>query len=154
MSDLEASTYQLLAVLDGHDMWSDITLPDSRALSDHSPPSHLTWIFHESCRRTVLLSLFLISFYSMVRAGSCIHGSIAAARYWTLSTDLWNAPSEFDFKVAWREKPHYIVQKFDFEEILINASPGDVDNFSKSFLVMSQGLDRTREWYYNRGFTF
>jgi hypothetical protein len=56
--------------------------------------------------------------------------------------------------VAWREKRHFIIQNLDFEEVLSNASPGDVDDLGKSFLVMSQGLDEVKEWYYNQGFKF
>jgi hypothetical protein len=154
MSDLEASSYQLLGLLDSHGMWIDVTESHTAPDPSADPPSHATWIFQESCRRTVLISLFFVSFYAMVREGSCIHGMIAAARSWTFGVHLWNALSEFDFKVAWREKRHFIIQNLDFEEVLSNASPGDVDDFGKSFLVMSQGLDEVKEWYYNQGFKF
>jgi hypothetical protein len=80
-----------------------------------------------------------------------MHGMIAAARTFTVCAHLWDAPSEFDFKVAWREKKQYIIQNLNFEEVLLNASPEDIDDFGKAFLVMIQGLDNAREWYYNHG---
>ena len=151
MGDLEVYAYLLLSLLDNHGMCLDVSEAHSSHRCHPNPPSHATWIFQESCRRTVLLSLYFVSFYSLIREGACMHGSLAAARSWTLGAYLWNAPSEFDFKVAWREKRHYIIQNLDFGEVLANASPDDVDDFSKSLMVMSQGLNEMREWYYNQG---
>jgi hypothetical protein len=156
IGDLEVYAYLLLGLLDDHGMWPEASLvsPESHH-SHHSnsgPPSHATWIFQESCRRTALVSFFFVSFYTMLREASCSHGMMVGARAWTLGAHLWNAPSEFDFKVAWTEKNHYIIRNLDFGEVLPQASPEHIDDFGKAFLVMTQGLDDVRQWYHKQGY--
>lgn len=83
-----------------------------------------------------------------------MHAIYDSTLFWTLSAHLWDSPSEFDFKVAWREKKHFIIQNLGFSEVLLQASPEDIDDYGKAFLVMTQGPDDVKEWYYKRGCSF
>lgn len=83
-----------------------------------------------------------------------MRGVFAAARPWTFNAHLWNATSEFDFKVAWREKNHFMIRNLEFDEVLTQACPEDVEDFGKAFLVLIRGLDDIREWFYKKGGKF
>lgn len=56
--------------------------------------------------------------------------------YWTVSRPLWEAPSSFEFFVAWKENPHFIVANFEVGGLLKNARGEDVDDFMKLMVVM------------------
>jgi hypothetical protein len=54
---------------------------------------------------------------------------------WTISKQLWEAPSSFDFFRAWRDKPHHVINQFEFEEFLVVGKGEDVDDFARVFMV-------------------
>lgn len=70
---------------------------------------------------------------------------------WTICAQMWNALSEFDFKLAWRTNKRYIVRDLDLKEVLRDSMPTDVDEFGRIFLVGCYGLDEMREWFHERG---
>lgn len=54
---------------------------------------------------------------------------------WTLSKQLWEAPSSFDFFRLWRDKPHHVIEGFNFEEFLKTGRGEHVDEFAKILMV-------------------
>ncbi|KAH8167229.1 hypothetical protein CIB48_g1042 [Xylaria polymorpha] len=56
------------------------------------------------------------------------------------SSHLWNAQNSFDFFRAWKEKPFYIINTFDFEDFLKAGTGDDLDEFAFYFLTLSMML--------------
>lgn len=52
-----------------------------------------------------------------------------------MSRSLWEAPSSFDFSLAWRNKTHHIIQNFEFDNFLKIGNGDEVDDFSKLLMV-------------------
>jgi hypothetical protein len=157
MGDLELYNHSLQKLIDDHGMTMTNLLPSLSEPSTSSlqyaatqPPSHAAWIFQESCRRTLLFSHFFIQIYRIIKGGGCAKGLLCDPG-WAVGAPIWDAPSEFDFRVAWREKRRFIIRNLDMEEVLTNAVPEEVDGFGKIFLVSCNGLDEMREWFYERG---
>ncbi|RDW72866.1 hypothetical protein BP6252_06773 [Coleophoma cylindrospora] len=115
--------------------------------------SHSTWIFEESCRRTALAAYFLMGFYGMLKGGSCSGQDMGYDFSFTTSSRLWNAPSELDFKIVFKDRCYFVVQHLEFDELLRHASPSDIDDFGKMVLVSCKGLEDIRTWFYDRGST-
>ncbi|RDW87899.1 hypothetical protein BP5796_03593 [Coleophoma crateriformis] len=93
--------------------------------------SHSTWIFEESSRRTALACYFLMGFYGMLKGKACSGQELNYDFSFTASSRLWNAPSEFDFKIVFKERCYFVVQHLQFDELLRNASPSDINDFGK-----------------------
>jgi hypothetical protein len=140
-------------------MISHISSPslDTYTFNSHQsmtpPPCHAIWIFQESCRRTLFLSHFFIQVYRIIRGGP--NGKCAKELLvdpgWAICAPIWEAPSEFDFKIAWKEKRRFIIRNLDMKEVVRDAVPDEVDDFGKIFLVGCHGLDEVREWFHDRG---
>ena len=69
----------------------------------------------------------------------CISKTFPGSRAWMISAPLWNAPSEFDFKIAWKEKRRFAIHNLDFTEVLRDGHPEEIDDFGKMLMVASQG---------------
>jgi hypothetical protein len=111
MGDLALYSHAL-GLLEAHDISTNL-LPTSPQLTSTStganfpsvhPPSHPTWVFHESCGRTFLFSFLFLAIYTMLRDGGCSKGLFTASRTWTTSAPLWNAASEFDLGSRGRKR--------------------------------------------------
>lgn len=111
------------------------------------------WVFQESARRTVLLAYYFIQIYKVLQGKVPVQcdGRLGLEHSWYLSGDLWSAISAFDFAVAWSEKQHHIVYNLDFEPILQNAQPNEVDLFGRMLLVTILGIDKAKAWFHIRG---
>ncbi|KAL4936140.1 hypothetical protein BDV06DRAFT_112290 [Aspergillus oleicola] len=111
------------------------------------------WIFEESARRTILFSFYFLQITRLFRGDENMKcdGKLGLLHSWYSSAYLWNAPSATDFAVAWAEREHFIVRNVNFEKVLSDATPGDVDVFGRMLLVTSQGLESVREWFWGRG---
>lgn len=111
------------------------------------------WVLQESARRTVLFTYYFIQIFKVIQGRvpvSC-DGKLGLEHSWYLSGDLWNASNAFDFAVAWTEKQHHIVYNLDFEPVLQNAQPGEVDLFGRMLLVTALGIDKANAWFHIRG---
>lgn len=112
----------------------------------------LSYIFRESCRRTLLISFHSIATCNLLRGrlGSCAH-HLAIGNRVTFSGALWAAQSAFDFATAWNEKEHYLVCDLDLGEVLRNANANDIDIFGRMMMVGLLGIDDVRGWIHTRG---
>ncbi|KAJ5596481.1 hypothetical protein N7450_002939 [Penicillium hetheringtonii] len=111
------------------------------------------WVLHESARRTVLFTYYFIQIYKVLQEDLLVScdGKLGLEHSWYLSGDLWKAENAFDFAVAWSEKHHHIVCNLDFEPILQNAQPNEVDLFGRMLLVTVLGIDKAKSWFRLRG---
>lgn len=53
----------------------------------------------------------------------------------TASRHLWEAQSSLDFFRAWREKPQYHIDNFDFTTFWMYARADDADEFTRLMLI-------------------
>lgn len=111
------------------------------------------WVLQESARRTVLFTFYFIQIYKLLQGSVPVYcdGKLGLEHSWYLSGHLWNAPSAFDFAVAWTEQQHHIVHNLDFEPILRDAQPNEVDLFGRMLLVTILGIDKAKAWFHIRG---
>ncbi|KAL5339538.1 hypothetical protein BJX70DRAFT_155045 [Aspergillus crustosus] len=111
------------------------------------------WLFEESARRTILFTFYFQQMVHLFRGTHNLKcdGKLGLLHSWYASAYLWNAPTALDFALAWTQKEHYIVRNVNFEKMLSEAMPGDVDTFARMLLVTSRGVDQVREWFSGRG---
>jgi hypothetical protein len=132
------------------------------------------WIFEESARRTLFLSYLLIRIWEVSqhvnnqqdlttttrsqRTGetkklSC-DGRLGLSNswwYWYLSAHLWEAPTRYDFALAYAEKNRFVIKDLDFSEFLALGQPEDVDLLGKMALSALMGNEALQEWFFARG---
>ncbi|KAL4922377.1 hypothetical protein BDW62DRAFT_217265 [Aspergillus aurantiobrunneus] len=131
--------------------------PQEQATPSPLPPSPTPfwtlWTFEESARRTILFTFYFLQILRLTRGEQSLkcHSHLGQLHSWYFSAYLWNASSAQDFAAAWAERAHYIVHNVNFEKVLREAQPGDVDCLGRMMLVTSQGVERVREWFFTRG---
>jgi hypothetical protein len=116
--------------------------------------SWTAYIFRESLSRTVLAVFHFLTLYNLLR------GQLVACtphfKYdnkLTISAHLWNATSMLDYALAWNNKKYFIVKGLDFEEVLQDAMPEDLDTFTKMMMIGMRGEDDMEGWFYTKGGT-
>ena len=62
------------------------------------------------------------------------HDPWAYTHRWTLSRQLGEADSSFTFYRMWKEKPHFIINDYSFEDFLKSGRGDDVDEFAEILL--------------------
>jgi hypothetical protein len=114
--------------------------------------SWTAYIFRESLSRTVLAIFHFLTLCNLLR-GQLIACSphFAHDHKLTISAHLWNAKSALDYALAWNTKKYFIVQELDFEEVLRDAMPEDLDTFTKIMMIGVRGEDDMEGWFYSRG---
>lgn len=70
-----------------------------------------------------LFCLALKTIPGSVREWSKIHP-------WTLSKQLWQAPSSYEFFREWNKKKHYMMSNVFFEDFIKEGSGDQVDEFA------------------------
>lgn len=110
------------------------------------------YIFRESLRRTVLSLHHLLTICSLLRGQlkSCSK-QLGLGGKLTISTQLWNAKTAFEYALAWNNQRHFLVHELDFAEVLKEAMPDDIDTIGKMMMIGLQGEDDIRGWFYTRG---
>lgn len=111
------------------------------------------WILEESARRTIIVALFLIQVLRIFRGDTDIRcdGKLGVLHSWYFSAHLWTACTAYEFAAAWTERRHFIVHNANFDQVLEEAQPEDVDCLGKMLLVTSRGVDIIRDWFFRRG---
>ncbi|KID87993.1 C6 zinc finger domain protein [Metarhizium guizhouense ARSEF 977] len=114
------------------------------AVREKSPKSWESWVFLESCRRTLITSYAIICISCMLKSET---PPLANDDMWhddigfTASRHLWDAPNSVEFYRAWREKPQFSIQNMVFKDFWMYARPDDCDDFTKLMLTTQVGLD-------------
>lgn len=142
-------------------LFSSTHFPHTQQPNQQPPTLHPTttltfwtlWILEESARRSIIVALFLIQVLRIFRGDTDLHcdGKLGVLHSWYFSAHLWTAASAYEFATAWSEKRHFIVHNADFDQVLEEAEPGDVDCLGKMLLVTSRGVDVIRDWFFRRG---
>lgn len=103
----------------------------------------------------MLVIFFMLSLYQALRGqvGYCKEDH-ALSCYLLGSAHLWKASSAFDFAKAWNEKDRLLVEDVNFDSLLANALPDDVDLFGRMLLVAKLGIDEVRGWFDFKGGIF
>ncbi|KAL4783430.1 hypothetical protein BJX76DRAFT_329876 [Aspergillus varians] len=111
------------------------------------------WLFEESARRTILFTFYFLQLVHLFRGTHNLKcdGKLGLLHSWYASAYLWTAPTALDFALAWSERDHFIVRNVNFDKLLSEAMPADVDVLGRMLLVTSQGAERVREWFLSRG---
>lgn len=122
-----------------------------------STAAHAAWtayMFRESLRRTVLSIYLFITLCHLLRGTTAPCSTfLAHGNKVTLSAQLWNAKSAFDYAVAWNNEKHFLVNNLDFTEVMDVAEPKDIDAFGKMIMIGLQGEDDIKGWLYTKGGT-
>lgn len=123
--------------------------------SDSSTDFWTTWIFQESARRTMLLAVYLVRVFLLLKGDRSLQcdGKLGLSHSWYVSTHLWNAPTRYDFAVACMEKNRFLITNADFTTVLRDAEPADVDVFGRIILSTVVGIDAANTWFWTRGAT-
>lgn len=135
------------------------------------------WIFEESARRTLFLSHLFIRLWQVSQhvnnAQNLTTSATKSARtaekgkltcdgrlglsnswwYWYLSAHLWEAPTRYDFALAYAEKNRFLIKDLDFSQFLTLGQPEDVCLLGKMALSTLMGNEKLQEWYHERGAT-
>ncbi|KAJ5668435.1 uncharacterized protein N7477_007005 [Penicillium maclennaniae] len=116
-----------------------------RATDIDSTPTWQEWIFTESIRRTVILSLFIDGLYSALKVGTCSNIRALSILPFTSSVALWDLPTS----ASWLSESHDLrsntVLYGDFSRAFENGRvPGELDEFQKLLLTPCMG-ERYRE---------
>lgn len=112
----------------------------------------LSFIFRESCRRTLLAVCQAVSICALLHGDSAIcNDAMSIGSRVTLSAALWKAKSPLEFVIAWNEKKHYLVKDLDLSEVLESANSDDVDVFGRMLMVGLLGKDDVSGWFYSKG---
>lgn len=108
-----------------------------------------SWVYQESARRTFLVASFFVHVWKMLTGQPLVHrwGDEELNRQcWTLSAHLWQARDAIDFAAAWRDRKHHVVRRGMIRSTMMEAGPGDVEEFGKMLMTAALGVDETEEW--------
>lgn len=110
------------------------------------------WVIAESVRRTYISARFVQAVYDAIKRGwaMCPGGIMFAAH-----VGLWDAETEAKWYAAVRQadisSPFVLMQSLDGHKILEGATPEDVDEFAKSVVEISFGVEQVERWLMEKG---
>ena len=103
------------------------------------------WILSESIRRTVLTSYMLQGVYSFLKLGhDKVYGKVNKLSF-TAQSALWNAPSEFYWREALKNRDHLEVTIGQCGDAINSAQPTDFEELGVMILASYKGMDITSE---------
>lgn len=102
-----------------------------------------TWIFAESLRRTWITGHGLFVTYHALQKGWAVCGGSMKI---TAGEGMWDAPSSYAWSKLLRETKVLFMEGTATEKLFLEASPGEVDNFTKGIMDISHGFERMVEW--------
>ena len=110
-----------------------------------STPTWQEWIFTESIRRTIILSVFIDGLYSALKTGHCSNIRALSVLPFTSGATLWDLTTS----ASWLAESHglrsHTVLYGDFSRAFENGRvPGKLDGFQKLLLAPCMG-ERYRE---------
>ncbi|ORY13028.1 hypothetical protein BCR34DRAFT_562622 [Clohesyomyces aquaticus] len=132
---LESWTMQLKARTEVEQHFTTATAPSWRA-----------WVFAESVRRTVTMSVYLCGIYSLVKHGFCVHADAVTANSFTAQRRLWESTSALQWDRVRKSCNPYWITKMEFEVILREAKGDELDDFGMVLLITYNGQDVVDNW--------
>ncbi|KAF2277173.1 uncharacterized protein EI97DRAFT_457884 [Westerdykella ornata] len=117
-----------------------------RQFTTATAPSWRAWLFAESARRTITMSLFLTGLYSLIKKGYCTVADEVTANCFTAQRALWEATSELEWaRTKQTLSPHWI-ENMDFTHMLREAEASELDDFGMVLLITYHGQDAIDYW--------
>lgn len=107
---------------------------------DHPPKTWDGWVLLESIRRTTLASCAFLCL-TMLLKGEEPLDEVWVNMGFTASKHLWEAKSSVEFYRAWREKPQYFIDCFDFKDFWAYGRVEDLDDFTRLMLTPQVGVE-------------
>ncbi|KAH8807205.1 hypothetical protein F5884DRAFT_856786 [Xylogone sp. PMI_703] len=127
-------------------LWTAELRRRTRGYPSVAEPSWHDWLFAESVRITILVSAMLKGIYDVVKNGHCVRHDDVTMLPFTAQAALWNAPSAYSWKRAFRDKEHYPVTQMCFDDIISSGKSSDVEDLGLMMMVTYLGVDQVREW--------
>lgn len=110
------------------------------------------WLLHESARRTVLITFYMLQAYrAMAHPAQAAARCAALCHSWTLSRAMWEADGPAEFARVWREGRWFVVTNQRFAETLKEARADDVDAFGRMWITALMGIEETEGWFAAKG---
>jgi hypothetical protein len=109
-------------------------------------PSWRSWIFGESVRRTVTMSIFLSGIYSLVKNGYCTSSDAVTANNFTAQRMFWDTNSQLEWERARLSCNPYWVSKMDFDHVIQEGKGTELDDFGLVMMIMYKGQDVVDHW--------
>lgn len=114
-------------------------------------PSWRSWIFGESVRRTVTMSIFLGGIYSLVKKGFCTSSDKVTANSFTAQKRFWDTNSALEWERARQTHNPYWVTKMNFDHVIQDGNGTEVDDFGLVMMIMYKGQDAVDHWLETAG---
>ncbi|PVH98985.1 hypothetical protein DM02DRAFT_595106 [Periconia macrospinosa] len=124
-----------------------------RVFTTDTAPSWRSWIFAESVRRTMVMSLNLAGVYSYLFHGFCTFGPRLQSYTFTAQRWLWEAKSELEWDRVKQSRASYYITKLDFNQVLHVGQEEELDEFGVMMLIMVKGQDYFDDWIMSKQFT-
>jgi hypothetical protein len=120
--------------------------PEALSQDSISISSWNDWVFEESCRRTILTSFMLQGVYSFRKFGfDTVTGKVNKLCF-TAQAALWNARSEYYWREASKEKPHFKITVGEWDSAMEGANPEDLEELGIMIQAVFKGMDIICEW--------
>ncbi|KAF2020723.1 hypothetical protein BU24DRAFT_469487 [Aaosphaeria arxii CBS 175.79] len=119
---------------------------EERDFTSDTAPSWRSWVFAESARRTVIMSMFLSGLYSLVKNGYCGMGDKINVNSFTAQRRLWDASSALEWERMRQAYNPYFIQRMNFEDFLREGSGSELDDFGLVMITTYKGKDRIDDW--------
>lgn len=117
----------------------------ARAADLDSTPTWQEWIFTESIRRTIIISIFIDGLYSGLKMGTCSNIRALSVLPFTSGVALWDLTTSASWLSESRGSRSNTVLYGDFSRAFENGRvPGELDTFQKLLLTPCMG-ERYRE---------
>lgn len=108
------------------------------------PEDWHVWLFSESVRRTVVTTFLLRGVYNYLKTG--VDSPTVVGVYFTAQQGLWNAQSEAGWARARDESLELQVLVNAWDEVMMLASPDDLEELGVLIMSMLWGLRTTQNW--------
>jgi hypothetical protein len=117
-----------------------------QAYTTETAPSWQSWVFGESVRRTIIMSLYLEGAYSLVKQGFCTLGEQVTANSFTAQRRLWETQSQLEWERLKQTFDPYWVSKMDFDHVFQDCRVEELDDFGMALLITYKGQDVVDHW--------
>ncbi|KAI5460427.1 hypothetical protein BGZ63DRAFT_424933 [Mariannaea sp. PMI_226] len=106
------------------------------------------WLFVESVRRTWLITSTIYGVYMTMKEG---YASCPGGVYCTFGSELWDIPTAHEWEERASGGKALFIQSLNIGDLLLDSSPGNIDEFGHATLLISHGLDRIDKWVREKG---
>ena len=115
-------------------------------LSAATAGSWREWLFAESLRRTLIMSLMVRGIYALVKKGYCDLGPEVTKLSFTAQADLWAADSLAEWTRARQKRDTLWIDQMKFDRLLEKSKVRDVDELGFVMMVVYNGKDEVELW--------